>query len=230
LLHALCEYVERHAQRLAELILTNPGGIGPVPYRFVDVAAASPRLRSLFQDLGNGESLVRVLDITSDVAIPTFQASIIRDFKRADGYGTHPNPLVAIEMALLEAAQTIASATAGGREDLSIQARSLGRHERPRTLSRFDAWFWADPDARLEPLDERLGLVTDDIAEEVAWCIDRVSVAGLPHVLVANLTPAGIEPLQVVRILIPGLETNNPLFTGRRARLVLNRQLLPRWR
>jgi ribosomal protein S12 methylthiotransferase accessory factor len=230
LLHALCEYVERHAQRLAEIFLSNPGGIGPVPYRFVDVAAASPRLGLLVQDLSNGDSHVRVLDITSDVTIPTFQASIIRDFKRADGYGAHPNPHVAIEMALLEAAQTIASATAGGREDLSIQARSLGRHERPRTLSRFDAWFWADLDARLEPLDERMGLVTDDIADEIAWCIDRVSMAGLPHVLFTNLTPTGIEPLQVVRICVPGLETNNPMFTGRRARLVLNRQLLPRWR
>ena len=134
-LHGLCEYVERHAQRLAELLLVNPGGLGPIPYHFIDPGTCSAAVQDLAGRLCRHSDLVRVLEITSEVRIPTFVATITRDLRRADGYGTHPDPNVAVEMALLEAAQTIASATAGGREDLSIRARSLGRHERPRPVS-----------------------------------------------------------------------------------------------
>ncbi len=227
-LHGLCEYVERHAQRLAELLLVNPGGIGSVPFRFVDLETCSAGVRDLADRLGRRADIVRVLEITSEIRIPTFVATVTRDLQRADGYGTHPDPNTAIEMALLEAAQTIASATAGGREDLSIRARSLGRHERPRPICPRDAWFWLDPDADFVPLDHVDGLSSADVFEDLIWCLGRVRAAGVDHVLAVDLTPPGIEPARVVRVIVPGLETNNPFFTGPRARLVLLRDLLPR--
>jgi ribosomal protein S12 methylthiotransferase accessory factor len=229
-LHATCEYVERHALRLAEIFLANPGGLGGHPYRFVDLETTSDRVQDLAQRLSHDASVVRVLDITSDVAIPTFVASVTRDLKRADGYGTHPDPEVAIEMALLEAAQTIASAIAGGREDLSIKARSLGRHERPRPISVNDAWFWLDPDTVCKSVDEVVGLSSNDVYEDLRWALDRLRAAGVRHVPVVDLTVPAIEPAHVVRVVVPGLESNNPFFTGPRARLVLLRDLLPRWR
>lgn len=229
-LHAMCEFVERHAQRLFELFSTNPGELGDQPYRFVDLDSASDRIRDLAERLGRNGATVRVLDITSDVAIPTFTATIMRELRRADGYGTHPDPETAIEMALLEAAQTISSVAAGGREDLSIHARSLGRHERPRPHSVRDAWFWLDPDPVYEPVSDIAGFSSGDVYEDIRWCLDRIRDAGVEHVPVLDLTLPAIEPAHVVRVLVPGLESNNPFFTGARARLVLLRDLMPKWR
>jgi ribosomal protein S12 methylthiotransferase accessory factor len=229
ILHGLCEYVERHAQRMAELLLSNPGGLGPHPYRFLDLNTASSAVQDIVGRLRNRAATVRVLDITSEIGIPTFFATITRELRRSDGYGAHPDPNTAIEMALLEAAQTIAGATAGGREDLSIHARSLGRHERPRPVSVHDAWFWLDPDAVYKPLSEVIGFTSGDVYADLNWCLDRLRAAGVQHALVVDLTPPGIEPATVVRVILPGMETNNPFYTGTRARFLLLRDLLPKW-
>jgi ribosomal protein S12 methylthiotransferase accessory factor len=226
-LHALCEYVERHAQRLADLVMNNPGGVGPIPYRFIDLSTTSERIRALVARLSRGGATVRVLDITSEVAIPTFQSVIMRDFKRADGHATHPDPETAIEMSLLEAAQTISSLAAGGREDLAINARSLGRHERSRPRAVRDAWFWLDPDPDCKSIDDVAGFASDDLMADVMWCLDRLRGAGVEHVLAHDLSVPEIAPAHVVRILVPGLESNNPFYTGPRARLALVRDLLP---
>jgi ribosomal protein S12 methylthiotransferase accessory factor len=228
-LHGLCEYVERHAQRLAELFLTNPGGIGEPPFSFVDLASASDAVRDIVERISRSGTL-RVLDITPDVAIPTFVAALVRHGQIANGYGTHPNPDTAIEMALLEAAQTTASAVAGGREDLSIRARSLGRHERPRPVGPREGWFWLDPDPVFKPVDAIEGQRSADVRDDLFWSVDRVRAAGVDHVLVVDLTDAAIAPAHVVRVIVPGLETNNPFYTGPRARLVLLRDILPKWR
>jgi ribosomal protein S12 methylthiotransferase accessory factor len=228
-LHGLCEYVERHAQRLSELFLANPGGIGEPPFRFVDLASASEAVRDIAERISRNGTL-RVLDITSDVAIPTFAAALVRDGQIANGYGTHPNPDTAIEMALLEAAQTIASAVAGGREDLSIRARSLGRHERPRPVGPREGWFWLDPDPVYRPVDAIEGLRSADVRDDLLWALDRVRTAGVDHVIVVDLTDAAIAPAHAVRVIVPDLETNNPFYTGLRARLVLLRDILPKWR
>ncbi|HEX4421388.1 MAG TPA: YcaO-like family protein [Kofleriaceae bacterium] len=226
-LHAICEYVERHALRLAELSLANPGGLGPPPYRFIDLASASARTRELAARLAGHGATVRVLDITSEIAIPTFQAVIMRDGQRADGHAAHPDAESAIEMALLEAAQTISCAAAGGREDLSIHARSLGRHERPRPLDVRDAWFWLDPDPAWTTPDEVAGFASDDLAADVAWSLDQLHAAGIDQVIVLDLTAAALAPAHVVRAIVPGLESNNPFYTGPRGRLALLRGLAP---
>ena len=229
ILHGLCEYIERHAQRMAELLLSNPGGLGPHPYQFVDLTTVAEVIQDSAMKLQHEGFVVRVLDITSEIQVPTFLASITRDLQRAEGFGTHPDPNVAVEMALLEAAQTIASSTAGGREDLSIHARSLGRHERPRPLNVEDAWFWMDPDAVRAPISSIVGFVSLDVKEDIEWTLSQLRAAGLQRALVVDLTPPDIEPAVVVRVMIPGLETNNPFFTGLRARAMLLRDLVPRW-
>lgn len=229
ILHGLCEYVERHAQRMAEMLLSNPGGIGPHPYRFVDLNTAAAPVQDVVRRLTSRTATVRVLDITSEIRIPSFFATVMRDLQRADGFGTHSDPNVAIEMAILEAAQTIAGSTAAGREDLSIHARSLGRHERPRALNVADAWFWMDPDCVQKSVSEVAGLTSTDIYSDLTWCLERLCAAGVDHALVVDLTPPGIEPASVVRVILPGLETNNPFYTGLRARLLLLNDLLPRW-
>jgi ribosomal protein S12 methylthiotransferase accessory factor len=227
-LHGLCEYVERHAQRIAELYLSNPGGLGAPPYRFVEPHSGPEPLRLLVRDLEPRVDALRVLDITSEVGIPTFAAALVREGRIANGYGAHSDPATAVEMALLEAAQTIASAVAGGREDLSVHARSLGRHERPRPVDANSAWFWMDPDVRRIELDDVSGACSGDVLDDLMWCIARLSDAGISQVLACDLSHAEIAPIKVARVIIPGLETNNPFYTGPRARLTLLRDLVPR--
>jgi ribosomal protein S12 methylthiotransferase accessory factor len=61
------------------------------------------------------------------------------------------------------------------------------------------------------------------------WCLERLRSANVDHALVVDLTKPSIEPASVVRVILPGLETNNPFYTGTRARLLLLNDLLPRW-
>ena len=52
--------------------------------------------------------------------------------------------------------------------------------------------------------------------------------AGFEHFLVTDYSAPRIRPAHAVRVIIPGIETTNPLFTGTRARATLIRDLLPR--
>ena len=228
ILHGLCEYIERHAQRIAEVYCTNPGGLGVQPYQFVDPGGISPQIDEILAALEPRADAVRVLDITGEIAIPTYAAAIVRKGQVAQGFATHPNPRVAIESALLEASQTIASAIAGGREDLSIQARSLGRHERPRPSNPESVWFWLDPDSPQKPLSGDAGCQSNDVYKELAWAVQQVEQAGARQILVCDLSHPTIAPVRVVRVIIPGLETNNPFYFGPRARLAVLRDMLPR--
>jgi ribosomal protein S12 methylthiotransferase accessory factor len=232
--HAAAELIERHAQRLAELEIDNPGGVGVRQFWFVDHDSLPETPRRIVSKYKKGGMCVRILDITSEVAVPTFYARVFDDpfiherSTSSDGFACHPDPEVAITMALLEAAQTKAGVIAGGREDYSLQARSLGRHERPRTMVPPAQVFWFCNDRPTRSFDEIKGFITSDILEELEWIIDRLAEAGFDQVLVVDYTMSRVRPAHVVRVAIPGLEATNPLFTGARARAVCIRDLLPR--
>jgi ribosomal protein S12 methylthiotransferase accessory factor len=232
--HAAAEYIERHAYRLAELELDNPGGVGVRQFSFIDEASLPATPADIVAKYRNAGMSVRILDITSEVAVPTFYTRVFDDlFKTdhsisSDGFACHPDPEVAVTMALLESAQTRGGFIAGGREDYSLQARSLGRHERPRTAVPRSQISWFSNDRPVRPLADTAGFKSRDILQELEWMVDRVLDAGCEMLLVADFTMPRIRPAYAVRVLIPGLETTNPLFTGRRARATILRDLLPR--
>ncbi|MFC4006941.1 YcaO-like family protein [Nonomuraea purpurea] len=232
--HAVAELIERHAQRLAELELDNPGGVGVRRFWFVDEETLPQTPKRIIGKYREGGMRVRVLDMTADIAVPTFYARIFEDpfagaaSTSSDGFACHPDPEAAVTMALLEAAQTKAGFVAGSREDFSLQARSLGRHERPRTGIPASQVFWFGDDRPVRPFDQSVGFVSGDVLEELEWIVDRVEEAGYRHVLVADYTMARIRPAHAVRAIIPGSETTNPLCTGARGRATCIRDLLPR--
>jgi ribosomal protein S12 methylthiotransferase accessory factor len=232
--HAAAEYIERHALRLAEIELDNPGGVGVRQFWFVDLDSLPETPRRIVDKYRSAGMSVRLLDITSDIAVPTFFARVFDDpFETApstssDGFGCHPDPEVAVTMALLEAAQTKAGVIAGGREDYSLQARSLGRHERPRTMVPRSQVFWFCNDRPQRPFSDTTGYTTRDILDELEWIVARVEDAGYARFLVADYTMSRIRPAHAVRVLIPAAESTNPLFTGARARATVIRDLLPR--
>jgi ribosomal protein S12 methylthiotransferase accessory factor len=232
--HAGAECIERHAMRLAELEIDNPGGLGGRAFWFVDNDSLTETPKRIVEKYRQAGMCVRILNITSEIAVPAFWVKIFEDpfveegAMANDGYACHPDRDVAVTMALLEAAQTRIGAIAGAREDLSLKARSLGRHERPKTLPRQSQLFWYSNDRPIRPLQETRGLSSRDILTELEWMIDRVQDAGYREFLLVDYTTDRILPAHAVRVLIPGVEGINPFHTGARARAASIRDLLPR--
>jgi ribosomal protein S12 methylthiotransferase accessory factor len=232
--HAAAECIERHAQRLIELEVDNPGGVGLRQFWFVDEESLPETPKRIVGRYRQAGMSVRILDMTADISVPTFYARVFDDpiagaaSTSSDGFACHPDPEVALTMALLEAAQTKAGFIAGGREDFSLQARSLGRHERPRTAMDTSLVFWFSNDRPVRSFGNTAGFRSFDIRDELEWIVDRVADAGYPHVLIADFTTARIKPAHAVRVIIPGSETTNPLSTGPRGRATCIRDLLPR--
>jgi len=230
-LHGVCEVIERHATRLADLRLWNPGTRVPSAYRFIEMESARGDLRALLSALGAPVSL---LDITSEVRVPTVLATLLAERASApylcQGWGCHPDPNLAIRRAVLEACQTLAVTTAGGREDLSLRARSLGRHERPRPMRGDEAAWWFDPDRETIGVGDLGGLdgSTVDLGDGLSWVLDRLRAASVPSVVVMDLSQPEVPSAHVVRVVIPDLESINPFHTGLRGRLVVLEDLLPR--
>src|SRR5262249_35310302 len=145
---------------------------------------------------------VRFYDIAADIAVPTVLARIKRDRVVSPGWGTHPNPAVACHRALLEACQTIANVIAGGREDLTVQARSLGRHERPKPIRAAAEAFWSRRDLPRATVVGLGGAAHDDVTEDFRWIRRRLVEGGASHLLALNLSPPEISPASVVRVVI----------------------------
>jgi len=180
---------------------------------------------------------VRVLDITSEVRVPTFLANVVAEGEPfhdrfggatfdAPGCAAYPDPEVAINAALLEAAQTRAGSIAGSREDLTLKARSLGRHERTRCRTRASVRFTTGTTGERVPFSAIDGFISRDVKRDVEWLLDRLREAAVPSLLAVDLSVDAIKPARVVRVLAPGLETINPFYTGPRGRAALVRDLL----
>jgi ribosomal protein S12 methylthiotransferase accessory factor len=229
--HAVCEVIERHAQRLAELQISNPGLGGPPPFRFVDLSTAPAAIQRLARKLTRSEFQLRVLDITSEIRVPSFEASLFTYTQpyvsTMQGSATHPNAEVAIHMALLEAAQTRIANVAGSREDLTVKARSLGRHERPRPFLEPAELFWYGPEPAQKPFQSIESLTSRDARDDLMFALEALRRAGYERVLAVDYSLPELAPIRAVRILIPGIEAPNPFFTGPRARAVALRDLLP---
>ncbi len=231
--HAICEVVERHATRLDDVRTTNPGSDSLYGHgRFIAADSYSDSLRVLIASIeGDGVRKLLLKDITCELGIPVFVATLFipngEDWSDCLGWGSHPNPEVAAKMAVFEAAQTWIGAIAGGREDLTVKARSLGRHERPRPY-RFPPYvLYTDPDRPSVDLGAVGGLVSDDVYEEVKWLVSRLRRGGIEHLLALDLSQPEIDPARVCRVVIPDLDTPNPFYISDRARAALLDDLLP---
>ncbi len=232
LVHAICEYVERHADKMMELRLANPGELEPSAYRFVDLETLSGKAAETAKRIQRVSSL-SILHMTSEIRIPGFKACIISEstagrVRKSMGWGVHPNPNVACEMAMCEAVQTVIGNDAGGREDLAVKARSLGRHERPIPRGAGQHWFWLRPEGPFVPVDACGGFVSNDAFDDLLWILDRLREGGVERLPMIDMTVEEARPARVVRVQIPGLEANHPFHTGQRARMVTLWDLLAR--
>ncbi|MDQ3835732.1 MAG: YcaO-like family protein, partial [Thermoproteota archaeon] len=148
--HALCEVIERDAMSLADLRASaipfhilrtiihslNSAAFSVSPVladRFVDDPSIFPDIDIPEIDFDPAKNLVEkfkqagisltIKDITSDIGIPTFNASsvewVTHDYGYlAEGHGTHPDARIALLRAITEVAQTRAANIQGARDDL----------------------------------------------------------------------------------------------------------------
>jgi ribosomal protein S12 methylthiotransferase accessory factor len=239
LTHALCEYIERHARAVEAITEGNPGGPHPAQRPFVDLETVPRSTRRLVSKVFRAGHRLAVRDITSEIAVPTFSATILlsnppgdgglfgEGWQRATGWAAHPDSETAVNMAILEASQTVMTHVAGAREDLALQARSLGRHERTDCRRRAAAAADLDVDVPRRAFASISGFSSSDAAEDVRWVLKRLNEAGYAQALVVDYSVPRIKPVKVVRAIVPGLETINPFHTGAAARRGLLSDLLP---
>ena len=209
ILHGLLERIERDADRLWRLLprerrlagAVDPAGLGdPV----VD------RLAGRFRESG---LVLRLFDITSDLAVPTYAAVLAEEgilrrqgplFHDATiGYGTHPLAARAAIRALTEVAQSRLTYISGARDDLF--AETFRRPLPAETLALFEA----EPGPA-----QAYAAVGGDAAALLAWCLERLASAGIGPVLAVPLGDASL-PVSVVKMIVPALE--NPEGARRHA-------------
>jgi ribosomal protein S12 methylthiotransferase accessory factor len=229
--HALCEVIERDAMSLAELRASaipfhilrkvqhslNTAGIRvpPIPAdKFVDDPGVFPDVdiseiefkpvRNLVDRFNRAGISLTIKDITSDIGIPTFNASsvewVTHDYGYlAEGHGTHPDARIALLRAITEVSQTRAANIQGARDDL----RKIKYGEQNTDDRR--AWQFMQSTRKIKFSDVQT-FFNEDILDDIKLILSRLRSVGLQQAIVVDLTNPHIE-IPVVRVLVPGLET-----------------------
>jgi ribosomal protein S12 methylthiotransferase accessory factor YcaO len=229
--HALCEVIERDAMSLAELRASaipfhvlrtvqhslNSAGmrVPPIPAdKFVDDPGVFPDVdisgvdfepvRNLVDKFNRAGISLTIKDITSDIGIPTFNASsvewVTHDYGYlAEGHGTHPDERIALLRAITEVSQTRAANIQGARDDL----RKIKYGEQNTDDRR--AWQFMQSTRRIKFSDVQT-FFNEDILDDIKLILSRLKGVGLPQAIIVDLTNPEIG-IPVVRALVPGLET-----------------------
>ena len=229
--HALCEVIERDAMSIAELRASaipfhilryiahslNASGMRVSPIqadRFVDDPGIFPEVDLTGVDFEPVQNLVAhferagipliIKDITSDIGVPTFNASSIEwvthDYGYlAEGHGTHPDARIALLRAITEVSQTRAANIQGARDDL----RKIRYGENNTDDKR--AWQFT-PSKEMVRFSEIRTYFHEDILDDIRFIRSRLAVAGLGRAIIVDLTNPELA-VPVVRAIVPGLET-----------------------
>lgn len=229
--HALCEVIERDAMSLADLRASaipfhilrtivhslNAAAFSVSPIladRFVDDPSIFPEVDISQIDFGPVKNLVEkfkqsgisltVKDITSDIGIPTFNASSVEWISHdygylAEGHGTHPDARIALLRAITEVSQTRAANIQGARDDL----RKIKYNDENTDDRR--AWQFM-PSIKKINISDVQTFFNEDILEDINLILLRLKRAGLNQAIVVDLTNHDIG-VPVVRAIVPGLET-----------------------
>jgi oxazoline/thiazoline synthase len=157
-----------------------------------------------------------VLDITSDLNIPTFAAISRKNDQEAEniilGFGTHFDPQIAILRALTELNQSLPA-------DFAHQQQSRAARDH---VAEAQAW-WQTASLENQPYlrpdrsatcqkvkTDYLDRSTDDLYTDVMNCVKIAQSQGL-EVLILDQTRPDIE-LAVVKVIVPGLRHFWPRF------------------
>jgi len=206
--HAICEVIERDA--FSQVLFVAAFGDAEDQPRTVvqiDLATLPVQTREWAERMARAGLRLDVVDITSDVGVPTFHALLLdpqypapggeRRPRRFFGSGTHPDPDVAVFRALSEAIQS---------RLIVIQA-ARDSYNRFRTPARTPTRATKAP-PRVQLRTARFGQVrgfrSSDLHGDLSFVLGRLRAAGVIQCVAVDLTnPAWSIP--VVRVRIPGL-------------------------
>lgn len=150
---------------------------------------------------------LRVLDLTSDLGIPTFAAVSRRIDADTEevmlGFGAHLDPSLGITRAVCELGQMLPHLDRWREEEQpEIDDRELARWLVETTVEK-EPWLAPDAEARGSLASELPRLASGDLAADVETCLERLHAANL-EVLVLDQTRPDVE-LRVVKVIVPGL-------------------------
>ena len=229
--HALCEVIERDAMSLADLRASaipfhilrtivhslNAAAFSVSPIlsdRFVDDPSIFPDVdieeinfepvKSLVEKFRQAGISLMVKDITSDIGIPTFNASSVEWISHdygylAEGHGTHPDARIALLRAITEVSQTRAANIQGARDDL----RKIKYNDENTDDRR--AWQFLRSTKKIK-FSEVPTFFNEDILDDINLILYRLKNVGLNQVIIVDLTNQDVG-IPVVRAIVPGLET-----------------------
>jgi ribosomal protein S12 methylthiotransferase accessory factor len=177
------------------------GTVPETPFRSLDLAsiADTPPVGELVQQLERAGAQLRVYDITSDISIPVFSASIngIPGQEDGGGLGAHPDARLALTRAITEAAQ----------QRLVLGLQSLAALASP--VKRWKKSAWEEPDSspvysvarRFDELPSSRNL---DILEDIDCMLAALQSRGYEQIVLVDLTKPEFE-IPVVKVIVPGL-------------------------
>ena len=229
--HALCEVIERDAMSLADLRASaipfhilrtivhslNAAAFSVSPIlsdRFVDDPSIFPDVdieeinfepvKSLVEKFRQAGISLMVKDITSDIGIPTFNASSVEWISHdygylAEGHGTHPDARIALLRAITEVSQTRAANIQGARDDL----RKIKYNDKNTDDRR--AWQFLRSTKKIK-FSEVPTFFNEDILDDINLILYQLKNVGLNQVIIVDLTNQDVG-IPVVRAIVPGLET-----------------------
>ena len=229
--HSLCEVIERDAVSLAELrasaipfnfvrtiansLKEKQYSISPVPDdQFIDDPSIFPDVVLSDVDFAPIKILVRkfekakipliIKDISSDIGIPTFNASSIEWLTHdygylAEGHGTHPDARIALLRAITEVSQSRAANIQGARDDLRKIKYGHDNSDDKR------AWQFTPSKNKIQ-FSQIRSYFNGDILNDIKLILAHLQQAGLKKAIIVDLTIAEIG-IPVVRAIVPGLET-----------------------
>src|SRR5438105_3808481 len=148
--------------------------------------------RSLLANYAAADMAVRVWNATTDIGIAAFLCEIRdlapgdpRRLRRHHGSGCHADRAIALSRALTEAAQTRLTYIAGIRDDLPPEEYA----EPPEAEigdALLDALAAQTAPVRFENVSN---FISDDLATDLRWALDRLRAAGIERAIGGDLTP-----------------------------------------
>jgi ribosomal protein S12 methylthiotransferase accessory factor len=149
---------------------------------------------------------VLVQHLTGDIGVPTFRTIILDTHFPSDandgvmlssGWGTAPVAELAVLRSITEAVQSRVGTIQGARDSYNLSGPRLTPASRRRRLS----WWEAD---RSSSFNNIPSFVAGDLRDYLTFLLERLSQAGLRHVVAVDLTREDLA-IPVVRVRIPGL-------------------------
>ncbi len=209
LIHGISEVIERDAYALAQ-------ASSRALSHAIDLASIShPVVSALIDKIRTASCTLYIEEITSDIAVPVFLATIVGQHeeslvtgKPAGGVGCHPNRIIACQRAILEAAQSRVTRIAGSRDDLVAEIFTPVRTQ-------------VAEDRPLRPFTEGPDFGSDSVEDNLEFLLSRLEAVGVRQVLAVDLTRKDVG-IPIIRTIIPGLEgpPGDLCELGRRARAV----------